>query len=297
MKQPKEETRRLEAVETVSAPGKNEKALSAIRREILGNGISSDDAQHTRQRSVIWKLLLGVYETPAKEYLDLVQFGSSVVNDKIRNDTFRTLATDVAFQKRVQEEMLVRLLDAFVWQTIYIQGMNVLAAPFLYAMPSELEAFYCFSRFLEVNCPLYVQQTLEGVHRGLKLLDMCMEVADAELYAYLKSKGLSAEVYAFPSILTFSAGTPPLDEVLHLWDFLLAFGVHLNVLCVVAQLHLIRDEILAEPSPIKMLRTLPPLNARSVIALCCQFVKDLPEGQYDKLVRHVAMGCNARSLR
>jgi cell cycle arrest protein BUB2 len=33
-----------------------------------------------------------------------------------------------------------------------------------------LEAFYCFSRFIEVNCPLYVQQTLEGVHRGLKVL-------------------------------------------------------------------------------------------------------------------------------
>lgn len=48
--------------------------------------------------------------------------------------------------------------------------MNVLAAPFLYTMESELEAFYCFSRFIEVNCPLYVQQTLEGVHRGLKVL-------------------------------------------------------------------------------------------------------------------------------
>lgn len=51
----------------------------------------------------------------------------------------------------------------------YIQGMNVLAAPFLYTLPSELEAFYCFSRFIEVSCPLYVQPTLEGVHRGLKV--------------------------------------------------------------------------------------------------------------------------------
>lgn len=51
----------------------------------------------------------------------------------------------------------------------YVQGMNVLAAPFLYTLPSELEAFYCFSRFIEVSCPLYVQPTLEGVHRGLKV--------------------------------------------------------------------------------------------------------------------------------
>lgn len=47
--------------------------------------------------------------------------------------------------------------------------MNVLAAPFLYTMPSELEAFFCFAKFIEESCPLYVQPTLEGVHRGLKV--------------------------------------------------------------------------------------------------------------------------------
>lgn len=52
----------------------------------------------------------------------------------------------------------------------YVQGMNVLAAPFLYTMPSELEAFFCFSKFIEESCPLYVQPTLEGVHRGLKVV-------------------------------------------------------------------------------------------------------------------------------
>lgn len=94
----------------------------------------------------------------------------------------RTLATDLAFKKRVREDMLVRLLDAFVWrhhqephdsQTdlgfTYVQGMNVLAAPFLYIMPTEIEAFWSFSKFIEFHCPLYVQPTLEGVHRGLKV--------------------------------------------------------------------------------------------------------------------------------
>ena len=31
-----------------------------------------------------------------------------------------------------------------------------------------------------------------------KLLDKCLEVADPELYAHLRSKNLSAELYAFP---------------------------------------------------------------------------------------------------
>lgn len=133
----------------------------------------------------------------------MVSRGQSPQYDKIRNDTFRTLATDEAFKSRVSEDMLVRLLEAFAWRAngasafqasraclieqcgadaaqdqtgtishdlrVYVQGMNVLAAPFLYTMPSELEAFYAFSRFIEVQCPLYVQPTLEGVHAGLRV--------------------------------------------------------------------------------------------------------------------------------
>ena len=123
----------------------------------------------------------------------------------------RTLATDRGFKERVREDMLVRLLDAFVWRNreraekaevygggfgsggsgfssgsggnasltfTYVQGMNVLAAPFLYTMPSELDAFYCFSRFIEHCCPLYVQQTLDGVHRGLKVRCLSTSIAN-----------------------------------------------------------------------------------------------------------------------
>lgn len=92
----------------------------------------------------------------------------------------RTLATDRGFKERVREDMLVRLLDAFVWKNQdnadqgklgfgYVQGMNVLAAPFLYIMPSEVEAFYAFSKFIEQCCPLYVQPTMAGAHHGAKV--------------------------------------------------------------------------------------------------------------------------------
>lgn len=155
-------------------------------------------------------------------------------------------------------------------------GMNVLAAPFLYVMPSELEAFACFTSFIEREAPRYVLPTLEGVHAGLlvcpvssplrsvkillstvrhlltcnfnlepvQLVDLCLLSLDAPLHAHLSSHHLSAELYAFPSILTFCASTPPLSEVIELWDFLLAWGAGLNVLCVCAQLWLMRDELL-----------------------------------------------------
>ncbi|RXW23353.1 hypothetical protein EST38_g2523 [Candolleomyces aberdarensis] len=257
-----------------------------LRRMILVEGIPSTDPT---LRPRIWKILLRVNEIPTETYLHYVARGPCEVREKIRNDTFRTLATDRGFKERVREDMLVRLLDAFVWRNhdraedqlgfSYVQGMNVLAAPFLYTMPSEIEAFFCFAKFIEEACPLYVQPTLDGVHRGLKFVD-------PELYAHLRSKNLSAEIYAFPAVLTLCACTPPLDQVLKLWDFLLAFGVHLNVLCVIAQLLLMRDDLMTSSSPMRLLRTFPPLEALPVVGIAVTLVRDLPADLYDELVRH-----------
>lgn len=128
-------------------------------------------------------------------YLSLVARGPSPVHDKICNDSFRTLATDQLFKERVNEAALIRMLNAFVWRYwgddapkkvikpgsgkpftfSYVQGMNVLAAPFLFVMPSELEAFHCFCNFIENCCPTYVQPSLAGVHRGL---EVCGEASD-----------------------------------------------------------------------------------------------------------------------
>ncbi|KIY43289.1 TBC-domain-containing protein [Fistulina hepatica ATCC 64428] len=268
-------------------------SVRKLRRLILVEGIPSAADPTLRPR--IWKLLLRVNNLSADTYLKYVARGPCEVREKIRNDTFRTLATDPGFKERVRESMLVRLLDAFVWKNYesmpqfdftYVQGMNVLAAPFLYTMPSEVEAFFCFSKFIEECCPLYVQPTLEGVHRGLKLLDRCLKIVDPELYSYLRSKKLSAEIYAFPSVLTLCACTKPLDQVLQLWDFLLAFGAHLNVLCVIAQLLLMRDDVMKASSPMRLLRTFPDLDASPIIGIAVTLVRDLPPELYDELVRH-----------
>ncbi len=175
--------------------------------------------------------MLKVEALQAEEYFRLVSLGPSQVSMKsesshagsqavsvladrsaVKNDTFRTLATDTQFKGKVKEDMLIRLLEAFIWKhngasgrpccrnlalmrsrdtagelaillcpgwvprtwllgepLLSQTGMNVLSAPFLYVMPSQLEAFACFSTFIEQSCPLYVQPTLVGVHRGLKV--------------------------------------------------------------------------------------------------------------------------------
>jgi cell cycle arrest protein BUB2 len=253
-------------------------------------------------RIYLWLTLLDIPPFPTDDYLALIHRGRSPAYAKIRNDTFRTLATDPLFKRRVTEASLIRLLNAISWKfhdasqnsprlpssqgptsqevrseldhasptkavtsplnfpasatensttgvdpASYVQGMNVLCAPFLYAARSEVEAFALFHHFVTRECPGYVRGAMEGVHKGLALVDQCLAIVEPKLANYLLSKGMHAELYAFPSVLTFCACTPPLPEVLHLWDFLFAYGPHLNILCIVAQLIRMRDTILGSP--------------------------------------------------
>ncbi|KAI9003888.1 rab-GTPase-TBC domain-containing protein [Hyaloraphidium curvatum] len=275
--------------------------MRALRALVLSDGLpeAAEDGNRCGLRGRVWKALLGVQRISAAEYVTLLERKECDAHDKIRNDAFRTLATDKRFTERVGENVLLRVLNAFVWKSrdfavsrlsplsfTYVQGMNVLAAPFLFVMP-ELDAFYSFATFIRDACPLYVQPSLEGAHCAMKLLDICLFTLDPELYAHLRSKGLEAKVYAMAPILTFCACIQPLDEVLVLWDFLLAYGVHLNVLAVVAQLEFFRDELLRSDSPMKHLRSLPPLRGRATIdAIVNRLLPRVPDSLYDMLARH-----------
>ncbi|KAK8924814.1 hypothetical protein H634G_06003 [Metarhizium anisopliae BRIP 53293] len=168
----------------------------------------------------------------------------------------------------------------------YVQGMNVLAAPFLYAARSEAEAFVAFHSLLTKECPAYIRGAMDGVHRGLALVDKVLAIVDPKLSMYLTAKGLSAEIYAFPSVLTLCACTPPLPEVLRLWDFLFAYGPHLNILCIVAQLTIMRSQILQSPSPNKVLRSFPALNSDLIKSVTIGIIKKIPDDVYSEIASH-----------
>jgi cell cycle arrest protein BUB2 len=184
----------------------------------------------------------------------------------------------------------------------YVQGMNVLCGPFLYAAKGEVEAFTGFERLITQECPGYVRGSMEGVHKGLALVDRVLEVVDPKLFEHLMAHRMEAKIYAFASVLTMCACTPPLPEVLQLWDFLFAYGPHLNLLCIVAQLVLIRTDILNSPryaestaffltlsdshSPNQILRNLPGLNAQKIISVAMSFVCKIPEDMYAEIISH-----------
>lgn len=165
----------------------------------------------------------------------------------------------------------------------YVQGMNVLAAPFLYAARSEAEAFAAFDRCITYECPGYVRGSMDGVHKGLALVDRILDLVDPKLASHLLAHGMKAEIYAFPSVLTLCACTPPLPEVLQLWDFLFAYGSHLNLLCIVAQLVLARDQLLNSSSPKPDFK---PLRAKPVIEFTVNFARKIPEGLYREMLEH-----------
>ncbi|KAK4251237.1 rab-GTPase-TBC domain-containing protein [Corynascus novoguineensis] len=168
----------------------------------------------------------------------------------------------------------------------YVQGMNVLAAPFLYAARSEAEAYVAFHQLLTRECPGYIRGAMDGVHKGLALVDKVLAIVDPKLSLHLLSKNLSAEIYAFPSVLTLCACTPPLPEVLRLWDFLFAYGPHLNILCIVAQLIMIRSKIMESPSPNKLLRSFPALQADPIKRTTLAIIKMIPDDVYAEIVAH-----------
>ncbi|KAG0650873.1 Cell division control 16 [Hyphodiscus hymeniophilus] len=321
--------------------------LEATRLKILDQGIKSDSDGMSPLRIYVWLILLNAPVLETDSYLALIHRGASPAYSKIRNDTFRTLATDPLFRRRVSEASLIRLLNAVAWKLndakeeraadklasstnskvtntanvhgspelstsspaiksraraltlttegsdvatsepgTYVQGMNVLAAPFLYAARSEAEAFVAFHRFITNECPGYVRGAMDGVHKGLALVDKVLAIVDPKLSLYLLSKGMNAELYAFPSVLTLCACTPPLPEVLRLWDFLFAYGAHLNILCIVAQLVILRNAILNSPSPTKILRSFPPIQAEMVKEVTLTLVKKIPDDVYSEIVSH-----------
>ncbi|KAJ1720394.1 CDC16 protein, partial [Coemansia biformis] len=238
----------------------------------------------SRLRTTLWLAMLEVREIGVEGYARALGCCPSASADKIDNDAFRTLAGDAEFRRTVPTVSVVRVLNALVSAPDrlasdpprYVQGMNTLVAPFLYVM-GESAGFYAFRQFLRKECPLYARPSLPGVHACVQLVDECLAVVDPRLFSHLKRHGAVAKIYAFPAAMTLSASVGPLRQVVRLWDFLLAFGVHLNVVCIVAQLLSMRELLLTTRSPMAFLRSWPPLRAESVIRRTREIYDMLPE--------------------
>ncbi|OWZ06022.1 hypothetical protein PHMEG_00021780, partial [Phytophthora megakarya] len=245
-----------------------------LKRLVIVHGLPRDEGFGTDSnaslcslRGRVWKAFLGVEnDVDMTKYAALVGRGASHYDGDIRNDTFRTFRGDSEFAQRVPEEKLVRLLNVFINELgsnpgeekqedgeharggnlpsiRYVQGMNVLCAPLLYVLP-EPDAYHTFCQLIVRHCPHYMAPQLKGVEKGCALVDKCLQTLDPDLYRHLSSRGISAQIYALPLILSLFACVPPLHELLRVWDVLFAVGVHFVVVLAVAHTVLLREQLL-----------------------------------------------------
>ncbi|OQS03298.1 hypothetical protein THRCLA_04407 [Thraustotheca clavata] len=286
--------------------------LKELRRMVIVHGLpleSEEEANGIEKmtlRGRVWKMLLGLDDDNLENkqsYKRVVALGPSKNDADIRNDTFRTFRGDPSFAKRVPEDTLVRLLNAFIHQHgnvckdgrdeseqpyRYFQGLNILCAPFLYVLPEE-DAYIAFCALVTQHCPRYVAPQLAGVHVACGLVDRCLQTLDYKLYKHLMNKGITAKIYAYPIILSFFACIPPLPELLHVWDILLAMGVHFVVVLSTAHVILLRSELLTTDAHLMNklnLRETPPLNAKRLIYLALQLLHRLPDDLHFEIARH-----------
>lgn len=295
-------------------------SLAQLRHSILCEGLP----ETCPYRAYVWCILLYTSPIESEWYSGIVSRGeinadtvgpdSKFVNigDKIKNDVFRTFQNNKKFWSKTSEAEFIRVLNAFAWCVIendeinervlqldknsecnntinmspYVQGMNVLAGPFLYVCRSEPQSFALIYNLLMKQMPRYVTPTLSGAMDGVRLVEIVLQMVDPKLSEYLKNSMSSAKIYALPSVLTLCACTPTLHEVIKLWDFIFSFGVHLNIMLVVAQLLLIRSDLLASKNPMSLLRQFPQLESSKIIKLSLSITKNLPDDLYDLIVRH-----------
>ena len=87
--------------------------VPSARSDLPPSPAEADDEQTQPASSAAVHPLLS-----AGTYYSLISREPSLMFSKIRNDSFRTLATDHHFRTKVGEDRLVRCLEAFVWRQL-----------------------------------------------------------------------------------------------------------------------------------------------------------------------------------
>ena len=84
---------------------------------------------------------------------------------------------------------------------------------------------------------------------------------------------------------SLNANYPPLDEIVRLWDIMLAFGVHMNVMFTVARIALQRDDFLNAKVP-NIVQTLDYIDSEPIITLSIQNVGQISSALLHQIIAH-----------
>ncbi|ETO09445.1 RabGAP/TBC domain-containing protein, partial [Reticulomyxa filosa] len=143
----------------------------------------------------------------------------------IRKDTMRTFKTNGFFKGRVSEKALIRVINSYCHksQSNYVQGMDVIAAMLLLNM-TELDAFATLTVVLVPSQP---EQGLAGAFGSTMLVFKILQLVDKPLSDHLSDPSIHPFALFFPVMSSLLSITKPIVQVMRLWDFLFAFGLHM----------------------------------------------------------------------
>ena len=96
---------------------------------------------------------------------------------------------------------------------------------------------------------MYATKNLLGAHAGCSLVHKCMKAVDPEIASFLEEElefrtDEQRCIYSLAPVFTMGACAMPLKHVIRQWDRCLAVGAHMNLVFIVSNLILKRNEIL-----------------------------------------------------
>ena len=145
-----------------------------------------------------------------------------------------------------ENEKLTILRDILMTWTIchpigFVQGMADFASLFLIVMNDELDAFSCFSKFMETKAENF-QEDGSGIKRQLDLLRKLAKLLDFELFQNLPQNLFCS----FRWLLVCFRREFNFDDIVTIWDQLLAqtFCTDWQIFLCFGMFMLYRDEIL-----------------------------------------------------
>ncbi|KAK9812377.1 hypothetical protein WJX73_005909 [Symbiochloris irregularis] len=130
----------------------------------------------------------------------------------------------------------------------YCQGMSDLAAPILYVVRDEADAFWCFAALME-RMQVNFQTDGNGMHAQLQALASLVQIVDPTLHCFLKERDCLNYYFCYRWLLIHFKREFPFEQVLRLWEaeWTGHLGPHLHIFLAAAVLLVHRRTIMEDP--------------------------------------------------
>ncbi|CCH59955.1 hypothetical protein TBLA_0C01400 [Henningerozyma blattae CBS 6284] len=288
----------------------DEKFLNKLRYLLIYSGLppSSTKAYQTL-RSNVWIFL---NQTPmdgaTNDYSSLLKHcpPSESIFEHVASTITKTF-NNTRLPKRVSENSIARIICCYIIEMEeekktdcvdynreprfeteqFTSNMLLITVPLLATFFAEPMAFRMFSVLCHSTMPCYFQKNSPGVRNGTQLLKICLHSIDPQYAEYFQNSPYPLECYTSLCITTFCSCLNPKYEVCILWDFMFAFGFHLNILFVVTLLIQLKDDIIHNKIPPHFISEINNFSAVNLFRSSSRYIAYLPEGVYELLVRHL----------